>query len=74
MKVSVTVLGPSDLAPAHEQEEEEDEENDAEDLQSMVLLPPTINTQQHNLGINIFRAENLPKMDTCIVNNTFFFI
>lgn len=65
----MTVLGPNDKAPAHEEEEEQDDEQDGADLQSMVLLPPSIATEEHALEISVFRAEALPKMDTSIIFN-----
>ncbi len=36
LKLSITVLGPRDASPAHDEKEEEDEENSGTDLQSMV--------------------------------------
>ncbi len=38
LKLSITVLGPRDPSPAHDEKEEEDEENSGTDLQSMVCL------------------------------------
>eukprot|EP01114_Cavostelium_apophysatum_P012665 TRINITY_DN2890_c0_g1_i2.p1 TRINITY_DN2890_c0_g1~~TRINITY_DN2890_c0_g1_i2.p1 ORF type:complete len:2032 (+),score=608.70 TRINITY_DN2890_c0_g1_i2:72-6098(+) len=64
LKLSITALGPGDTSPPHNEEEEMDEEEEGEDLQSMVLLPPSLTTVIHNLEINVYRAEGLPKMDT----------
>jgi len=63
LKLSITVLGPRDASPAHDEKEEEDEESDGTDLQSMVLLPPSIKTEMQSLDVSVYRAENLPKMD-----------
>ena len=57
-------MGPEDKAPAHEEDEEQDDEQDGTDLQSLVLLPPSIQTEEHSLELSIYRAEALPKMDT----------
>lgn len=40
-----------------------DEGGDEADLQSLVLLPPSVNTQMHKLEISIFKGDGLPKMD-----------
>lgn len=46
--------------------QEQDDEAEGGDLQSMVLLPPSIKTEIHNLEVSVYRAENLPKMDKCM--------
>eukprot|EP00027_Filamoeba_sp_ATCC50430_P012373 CAMPEP_0168566368 /NCGR_PEP_ID=MMETSP0413-20121227/14383_1 /TAXON_ID=136452 /ORGANISM="Filamoeba nolandi, Strain NC-AS-23-1" /LENGTH=1321 /DNA_ID=CAMNT_0008598385 /DNA_START=51 /DNA_END=4013 /DNA_ORIENTATION=- len=63
LKLSITVLGPKDEPPAHEEAEEDDDEKTGADLQSMVLMPPTIATEQYSLDVSVYRAEGLPKMD-----------
>ena len=63
MKLSVTVLGPKDTAPAHDETEENEDDAVGSDLQSMVLLPPSIKTQDYMLEVNCFKAEGLPKLD-----------
>jgi len=62
-------MGPGEQPPPHEAEEEEDDEG-GDDLQSMVLMPPSVASELHCMEVNCYRAENLPKMDTC---NCFFF-
>lgn len=57
-------MGPGEQPPPHEAEEEEDDEG-GDDLQSMVLMPPSVASELHCMEVNCYRAENLPKMDTC---------
>jgi len=63
LKLSICVLGPKDSAPAHDDKEELDEETEGADLQSMVLMPPDVKTQDFSLEVSLFKAEGLPKMD-----------
>lgn len=64
MKVSVTVLHPGEEAKSHEGEDEDEEQVSENNLQSMVLLPPSIQTQDWEMEAKIYKAEHLPKMDT----------
>jgi len=64
VKLSICIMGPRDQPPPHSEAEELDEESSGSDLQSMVLMPPSITTQPHGLDISFFKAESLPKMDT----------
>lgn len=61
----MTVLAGGDIAVAHNEEDELDDNEEGADLQSLVLLPPTIKTEVYQLNINAWRGEGLPKMDTC---------
>eukprot|EP01129_Flabellula_baltica_P011560 TRINITY_DN5091_c0_g1_i1.p1 TRINITY_DN5091_c0_g1~~TRINITY_DN5091_c0_g1_i1.p1 ORF type:complete len:1232 (-),score=264.76 TRINITY_DN5091_c0_g1_i1:19-3714(-) len=63
LKCTVQVLGPGEMPPDHEVGEEFEEDTNGESLQSMVLLPPHIQTQEYQLAVNVYRAENLPHMD-----------
>ncbi|KAJ3448836.1 c2 calcium-dependent membrane targeting [Anaeramoeba flamelloides] len=66
LKVSVIVLAPGDQSKTHQSDGIDDEEGneDSEDLQSMILKPPNIDTQGYHLNVFCYRAEHLPKMDT----------
>eukprot|EP01119_Soliformovum_irregulare_P020127 TRINITY_DN648_c0_g1_i1.p1 TRINITY_DN648_c0_g1~~TRINITY_DN648_c0_g1_i1.p1 ORF type:complete len:1282 (+),score=464.21 TRINITY_DN648_c0_g1_i1:141-3986(+) len=64
LRMSCTVLAPGDAAPAHTEEEEDDEESTGTDLQSMVLLPPSIKSESHKMEISVHKGDGLPKMDT----------
>ncbi|KAJ3432654.1 c2 calcium-dependent membrane targeting [Anaeramoeba flamelloides] len=65
LKVSVIVLGPGDQSKTHESygidDEEVDENN--QDLQSLILRPPEIESQGYHLKVYCYKAEHLPKMD-----------
>ncbi|KAJ6247531.1 c2 calcium-dependent membrane targeting [Anaeramoeba flamelloides] len=65
LKVSVIVLAPGDQEKTHQSDGIDDEEGDedSEDLQSMILKPPNIDTQGYHLNVFCYRAEHLPKMD-----------
>eukprot|EP00033_Pygsuia_biforma_P002484 GCRY01002754.1.p1 GENE.GCRY01002754.1~~GCRY01002754.1.p1 ORF type:complete len:1277 (-),score=458.89 GCRY01002754.1:265-4095(-) len=63
LKVTVTVLGPGDLAATHDDADDDDDDEEGADLQSLVLLPPEMDLIPYELQVRCYRAENLPKMD-----------
>ena len=66
LRCSVVVLKPGDV-PAFHEDDEDDEEVEGDDLSKMVLLPPQIEQIGYELHVRCYRAEKLPKMDTCLL-------
>jgi hypothetical protein len=63
VKLSCIVLQPGDEAIVHDPEEAWEEVQTGDSLQSMVLLPPTINYTNYQLSIKVLKAIDLIKMD-----------
>ncbi|KAK2952288.1 putative C2 domain protein [Blattamonas nauphoetae] len=63
LRCNIVVLGPGDV-PANHEDDEDDEEVEGDDLQKMVLLPPSIERTGYLLRTRCYRADHLPKMDT----------
>jgi len=65
LKLSVTVLRPGDSPVQHNEQDVDDTDGQDEDLANMVLLRPKgLDAVENILQVRIFKAENLPKMDT----------
>mmetsp|Transcript_5390 Transcript_5390/g.11976 ORF Transcript_5390/g.11976 Transcript_5390/m.11976 type:complete len:1776 (-) Transcript_5390:2182-7509(-) len=67
-KVSVTVLGPGDTVELGD-EGDEAEDNRDEEI-SEVLLPPNIQQELHFLRLQVYKAEDLPTLDTAKIVGT----
>lgn len=77
LKASMTVLRGSDVPPSHSADDvclgknrtqsnpnqDDEEEYNGDSLQKMVLLPPTIKTEDHHLVVRVYKAENVPKLN-----------
>jgi Ca2+-dependent lipid-binding protein len=72
LKLSVTVLKPGDTPVQHTEEGVEDSDVQEDNLANMVLLKPAgLDAVEHTLKTKVFKAENLPKMDTLGVCDPF---
>lgn len=68
LKVSIVCLGPGDEQKIHTLEEiEELEQNVSDDL---VLMPPQITQKGYVLNINVYCAQDLPKMDSGVLGGS----
>jgi hypothetical protein len=65
VKASTAVFGPGDKALyKHDDELEED---DIEDMGVQAMVPSNINFHYWKLVVHVFRCENIPKVDPCIL-------
>ncbi|KNC51096.1 uncharacterized protein AMSG_12039 [Thecamonas trahens ATCC 50062] len=69
LKVGIAVLGPGDPLPdaitgdGNTPEEDANDPMSVEDLQAMVLMPPLMDLEPHQLTFNVHKAVGLPKLD-----------
>lgn len=67
LMVSVGILGPGDRPVVHDRDAElkhELNEDGLEDLNAMILLPPSIEKHLNFIVISFYVAEDLPAMDS----------
>eukprot|EP00727_Mastigamoeba_balamuthi_P006292 m51a1_g2283 putative C-tail anchored protein (1298) ;mRNA; r:389989-394502 len=64
LKVSVVCLRPGDVPRVHAPEDEEDDDAaSGDDLQGLILRPPSISVEEWELVFDVHRAAGLPAMD-----------